>query len=224
MRTISLTSDAIIFLSKLVCSFLLFIIMYYSVQVMSFSMTINYDRINDYNAVVKRLEMVRQEKESDSKANAIKDLQGQITEKFNQTMFGNDDASKKCVHSNIFVDDINCYIGRSSENNNVNIAILSGVLTACVIYIYLQQQKNFFDPKFVFLLSDVVEVVFCNLYGAALGLLSLVFIRGVKGAVSSPISSFVEVESPYGIAAAAVLFTLFGKDIFLLIQKKLFSS
>lgn len=224
MRAISLTSDVIIFLSKLVCSLLLFIIMYYSIHVMTLSMIVNYNRANDYNVMVKRLEMVRQEKESDSRSDAIIDLQGQITDKLYKNMYGDKDIYNNCRYSIVSGENIDCYFGRSSEDNNVNIAILSGVLTACVVYIYLQQKKNFLDHKFVFLLSGVVEVAFYNLYGAALGLLSLVFVRGVKGAVSSPISSFVEVESPYGIAAAAVLFTLFGKDIFLLIEKKLFSS
>jgi hypothetical protein len=113
----------------------------------------------------------------------------------------------------------NCFHRNSTEQNNMWLAVASGLLGAILFLLIAFRVAKTSEPSNGQNEGSFLSVVYLLATGMIMGLLVFFILRGTKGALLTPVSDVVQVESPYGIAFACTLAGLFSDRIFQWLSK-----
>jgi hypothetical protein len=112
-----------------------------------------------------------------------------------------------------------CFHRSSSEMNLLVIALFSGMLGASLLTLIairtdLQAvQAVLVGPRVFLSLVCLVPI------GVIMGLLALFLMRGTQGALVAPVSSFVQIDNPYGVAFGCTVAAFFADRILASLSK-----
>jgi|HubBroStandDraft_4_1064222.scaffolds.fasta_scaffold111632_2 hypothetical protein len=112
-----------------------------------------------------------------------------------------------------------CFHRNSSEQNNMWLAVASGALGAILFLLRALRAGTTSEPSASQNAVDIITVICLIPTGMIIGLLTLFFLRGTKGALLTPLADVVQVENPYGIAFACTMAALFSDRIFAWLSK-----
>jgi hypothetical protein len=106
-----------------------------------------------------------------------------------------------------------CFHRSSSEMNLLILGLFSGTLGACLlILVAIRADMQAAQPVLV---GPRMFVSFICLIpiGVIMGLLALFLMRGTQGTLVAPVSSFVQVDNPYGVAFGCTVAAFFSDRI-----------
>ena len=152
------------------------------------------------------------EKLNDLKA-ALSDLNAQHVGKQKEIDYGNNKFFYLTFRQCLLPIDPKCFHRNSSADNIQLLAVACGLLGVCLFF-FISIRKDTFLPVQLLVGPKVLISAVCLIpTGAILGLLTLFLMRGAKGALLSPVSNVVQVESPFGVAFACIFAAFFSDQI-----------
>lgn len=112
-----------------------------------------------------------------------------------------------------------CFHKNSSEHNNIILAVASGIIGSILaIASAAVPNGSVRSPDELF---AVRRAMFRVLTGASVGLLTLLLMRGVRGATLTSLSSAIDVNDPYSVALLCTLAGMFSREMMTALKKLL---
>jgi hypothetical protein len=143
----------------------------------------------------------------------LSDLNSQLNKITNQILYGNGDTLS--FTACFLPRNPDCFHRNSSEQNNLWVAMASGVLGVTLFLLRGFRANTTLQISTAENRGLIVSVLCLIPTGIAIGLLTIFLLRGTKGTLLTPIAEVVQVENPYGIAFACSIAALFSDRIFL---------
>jgi hypothetical protein len=205
------------YLAALVAIFVIFMM---AVGYVFQTISINSARISDLQGIDNAIrdqaaEIARNpppEKLNELKA-ALSDLNAQHVGKQKEIDYGNNEFYFLTFRQCLLPIDPKCFHRKSSADNIQLLAVACGLLGVCLFF-FVTLRKDAFLPDPVLVGPKVLISAVCLIpTGAILGLMTLFLMRGAKGALLSPVSNVVQVESPFGVAFACIFAAFFSDQI-----------
>jgi hypothetical protein len=113
----------------------------------------------------------------------------------------------------------NCFHRSSSEMNLMLLGVFSGLLGASLL-ILVAIRTDLLAAQPVLTGSRVFVSFICLIpIGVIMGLLALFLMRGTQGTLVAPVSSFVQIDNPYGVAFGCTIAAFFSDRILVGLSK-----
>jgi hypothetical protein len=144
---------------------------------------------------------------------ALSDLNAQRIGHQKEIDFGNDKFWSLTFYDCALTFNVNCFHRNSSAMNVLYLGIASGILGVCLLFFITIRVDAISPIPAMWNLSTLISLICLIPTGVIVGLLTLFLLRGAKGAVLTPVSDVVQVESPFGVAFACTLAAFFSDRI-----------
>ena len=206
--------------------FLLLVICYYATSFVTIAVSVNSGRTAQLASTDARSQYLANQLLKSPTGPAFDSLQAEISslnreraDLIGQVNFGKAELRSISPLPCFYRPAPNCFHRSSSEMNLMVLGIFSGWLGASLlILVAIRTDLQAAQPV---LTGPRVFVSFICLMpiGVIMGLLALFLMRGTQGALITPVSNFVQVDNPYGVAFGCTIAAFFSDRILVGLSK-----
>jgi hypothetical protein len=202
----------------------IFVMLFLAIGYIFLAISINAGRTSEYLNIQAQI----QEKVSEIAKGPTAFTPEQLQKQLSELSKNQDDKSKEMASGNgaelgfakcLLPLNPGCFHRNSSEQNNMWLAVASGALGAILFLLRALRAGTASELPPPQNAVHIITVICLIPTGMIIGLLTLFFLRGTKGALLTPLADVVQVENPYGIAFACTMAALFSDRIFAWLSK-----
>ena len=209
--------NAIFYFASIALTLFFFII---ALSYMMFTISVNAARTSDLAGVESSIQRTAEQLAKNPKAediphirDALSDLNAQKVGHQKTIDFGDDRYWDMTFTQCAIAFNANCFHRNSSWMNTIYLGIASGLLGVCLFFFISIRTDAISTVPAMWNLGTLISLICLIPTGAIIGLLTLFLLKGAKGAILTPVSDVVQVESPFGVAFACTIAAFFSDRI-----------